>query len=56
MREILNQFLNLQFGVRYEWSQKVQGSLLAAYFIGVLPASIPAGILSEKFGGAKVVA
>ncbi|XP_043464166.1 sialin isoform X2 [Leptopilina heterotoma] len=44
------------FGVRYRWAEKTQGYLLAAYFIGVLPASIPAGILSEKFGGAKVVA
>lgn len=43
------------YGPRYEWSEKVQGYLLAAYFVGVLPASIPAGMLAEKFGGARVV-
>ena len=44
------------FGERYEWDQPTQGLLLAAYFCGVLPGSIPAGLLAEKYGGSKVVA
>ncbi|XP_076239951.1 sialin isoform X2 [Calliopsis andreniformis] len=44
------------FGERYEWNQHTQGLLLAAYFYGVLPASVPAGLLAEKYGGSKVVA
>ncbi|XP_015516454.1 putative inorganic phosphate cotransporter isoform X1 [Neodiprion lecontei] len=44
------------FGERYEWNEIVQGAVLMAYYCGVVPASIPAGILAEKFGGSKVVA
>lgn len=41
---------------RYFWSEKVQGYVLAAYFIGPVISSIPAGMLAERFGGARVVA
>ncbi|XP_058809109.1 sialin-like [Phymastichus coffea] len=44
------------FGERYAWSQNMQGQILAAYFYGTLPSSIPGGMLAEKFGGARVVA
>ncbi|KAF7379027.1 hypothetical protein HZH66_015261 [Vespula vulgaris] len=44
------------YGERYEWNQHVQGLLLSGYFYGVLPASVPAGLLAEKYGGSKVVA
>ncbi|XP_076628231.1 sialin isoform X1 [Colletes latitarsis] len=44
------------YGERYEWNQHIQGLLLSAYFWGVLPSSVPAGILAEKYGGSKVVA
>ncbi|XP_015589348.1 sialin [Cephus cinctus] len=44
------------YGERYEWDQNIQGLLLSGYFYGVLPASIPAGMLAEKYGGTKVVA
>ncbi|XP_043485496.1 sialin-like [Polistes fuscatus] len=52
-----NQTVELKdYGERYEWNQHVQGFLLSGYFYGVLPASIPAGLLAEKYGGSKVVA
>lgn len=44
------------YGERYEWNQHIQGLLLSGYFYGVLPASVPAGLLAEKYGGSKVVA
>ncbi|XP_031833179.1 sialin [Nomia melanderi] len=44
------------YGERFEWNQHVQGLLLSGYFYGVLPASVPAGLLAEKYGGSKVVA
>lgn len=44
------------YGERYEWNQHIQGLLLSGYFYGVLPASVPAGVLAEKYGGSKVVA
>ncbi|XP_034187553.2 sialin isoform X2 [Osmia lignaria lignaria] len=44
------------YGERYEWNQHVQGLLLSGYFYGVLPASVPGGLLAEKYGGSKVVA
>lgn len=44
------------YGERFEWNQHVQGFLLSGYFYGVLPASVPAGLLAEKYGGSKVVA
>nr|XP_033326414.1 sialin-like [Megalopta genalis] len=44
------------YGERFDWNQHVQGLLLSGYFYGVLPASIPAGLLAEKYGGSKVVA
>lgn len=44
------------YGERYDWTQPIQGLLLSGYFYGVLPASIPAGLLAEKYGGSKVVA
>ncbi|XP_014485648.1 PREDICTED: sialin-like [Dinoponera quadriceps] len=44
------------FGERFEWNQHIQGLLLSGYFYGVLPASVPAGLLAEKYGGSKVVA
>lgn len=50
---ILNEF---QYGERYEWNQHIQGLLLSGYFYGVLSASVPAGLLAEKYGGSKVVA
>ncbi|XP_053989030.1 sialin-like [Hylaeus volcanicus] len=44
------------YGERYEWNQHIQGLLLSAYFYGTLPASVPAGLLAEKYGGSTVVA
>lgn len=44
------------YGERYEWNQHIQGLLLSGYFYGVLPASVPAGLLAEKYGGSRVVA
>ncbi|CAL7944173.1 unnamed protein product [Xylocopa violacea] len=44
------------YGERFEWNQHIQGLLLASYFYGVLPASIPGGLLAEKYGGSRVVA
>ncbi|OXU24875.1 hypothetical protein TSAR_011919 [Trichomalopsis sarcophagae] len=44
------------YGPRYNWNQHIQGQLLASYFYGTLPSSIPAGLMAEKFGGARVVA
>ncbi|XP_066593865.1 sialin-like [Prorops nasuta] len=44
------------YGERFEWNQHVQGFLLSGYFYGVLPASVPAGLLAERYGGSKVVA
>ncbi|XP_078037189.1 sialin [Augochlora pura] len=44
------------YGERYDWNQHIQGLLLSGYFYGVLPASVPAGLLAEKYGGSKVVA
>ncbi|XP_043801699.1 sialin-like [Apis laboriosa] len=44
------------YGERFEWNQHIQGFLLSGYFYGVLPASIPAGLLAEKYGGSRVVA
>ncbi|XP_023247145.1 vesicular glutamate transporter 1 [Copidosoma floridanum] len=44
------------YGPRYPWSQNVVGLILAAYFYGTLPSSVPGGMLAEKFGGARVVA
>lgn len=41
---------------KYNWDQKVQGYILAAYFVGPVAASVPAGMMAEKFGGARVVA
>ncbi|KAK0175029.1 hypothetical protein PV327_008814 [Microctonus hyperodae] len=41
---------------RYNWDEKVQGYVLSAYFIGPVISSIPAGMLAERFGGARVVA
>ncbi|KAG7212844.1 hypothetical protein KM043_002201 [Ampulex compressa] len=46
----------MDYGERYEWNQHIQGLLLSGYFYGVLPASVPAGMLAEKYGGSKVVA
>ncbi|CAK9829816.1 SLC17A5 [Anthophora retusa] len=46
----------INYGERYEWNQHIQALLLSGYFYGVLPASIPAGVLAEKYGGTKVVA
>lgn len=46
----------LQYGERFEWNQHIQGFLVSGYFYGVLPASIPAGLLAEKYGGSRVVA
>ncbi|XP_076296629.1 putative transporter slc-17.2 [Lasioglossum baleicum] len=52
-----NQTVELKnYGQRYEWNQHIQGLLLSGYFYGVLPGSIPAGLLAEKYGGSKVVA
>ncbi|KAK2580295.1 hypothetical protein KPH14_012536 [Odynerus spinipes] len=52
-----NQTVELKdYGERYEWNQHIQGLLLSGYFYGVLPASVPAGLLAEKYGGSKVVA
>ncbi|KOC58865.1 Sialin [Habropoda laboriosa] len=44
------------YGPRFEWNQHIQALLLSGYFYGVLPASLPAGLLAEKYGGTKVVA
>ncbi|XP_014235029.1 putative inorganic phosphate cotransporter [Trichogramma pretiosum] len=44
------------YGERYPWNQHIQGQLLAAYFYGTIPSSVPAGMLAERFGGARVVA
>ncbi|OAD60430.1 putative transporter C38C10.2 [Eufriesea mexicana] len=44
------------YGTRYEWNQHIQGLLLSGYFYGVLPSSVPGGLLAEKYGGSRVVA
>ncbi|XP_033353812.1 sialin-like [Bombus vosnesenskii] len=44
------------YGERFEWNQHIQGLLLSGYFYGVIPASVPAGLLAERYGGSKVVA
>ncbi|XP_015123381.1 sialin isoform X1 [Diachasma alloeum] len=44
------------FGERYEWNERIQGFILASYFVGPVLASVPAGMAAERFGGARVVA
>ncbi|XP_074031921.1 sialin-like [Leptinotarsa decemlineata] len=38
------------YGPRYDWDEKVQGTILGGYFYGYVIFSLPAGFLSEYFG------
>jgi MFS transporter, ACS family, solute carrier family 17 (sodium-dependent inorganic phosphate cotransporter), other len=40
---------------QYNWSKKDQGLLLAAYFYGYIFPNLLGGVLSQKFGGRKVI-
>ncbi|KAB0792864.1 hypothetical protein PPYR_14823 [Photinus pyralis] len=44
------------YGVRYTWTSKQQGLILAAYFWGSILTSIPGGYLAERFGPTKTIA
>jgi ACS family sodium-dependent inorganic phosphate cotransporter-like MFS transporter 5 len=40
---------------QFNWSKKDQGLLLAAYFYGYIFPNLLGGVLSDKFGGRKVI-
>ncbi|XP_049940928.1 putative inorganic phosphate cotransporter [Schistocerca serialis cubense] len=43
------------YGPRYNWSQAIQGHVLAAYFYGAVVGPFPGGMLSEFMGARLVV-
>lgn len=47
------EFIIYQYGPRYDWSVFEQSILLGAYFYGYAIASIPHGLLVDKFGYTK---
>ncbi|XP_057660262.1 sialin-like [Diorhabda carinulata] len=43
------------YGPRYEWDERIQGSLLGAYFYGYIFTNLAAGLIAEYFGPFKVI-
>lgn len=39
----------------YDWSEQLQGIILAAFYFGYVVTHIPGGIIAEKFGGKYVL-
>ena len=37
----------------FNWSEKQQGFILAAFFYGYITTQIPGGMLAERFGGKR---
>lgn len=48
-------FFNLQYGPRYNWTASDQSFMLGSYFWGYLVTTLPAGVLSETYGGRAVI-
>ena len=40
----------------FEWSKEIQGHILGAFFYGYLVSQIPAGMLSERYTRASIIA
>ncbi|XP_028154364.2 sialin-like isoform X2 [Diabrotica virgifera virgifera] len=43
------------YGTRYDWNERIQGSLLGAYFYGYILTNLLAGLTAEYFGPLKVI-
>ncbi|GJQ72409.1 hypothetical protein Trydic_g3490 [Trypoxylus dichotomus] len=43
------------YGVRYEWSNEIQGLILGSYFWGYILTSVPGGLLAERFGPVRTI-
>lgn len=43
-------------GQQFDWSQELQGSILASFYIGYIFTHIPGAMLAQKFGGKYVLA
>ena len=39
----------------FDWDKNIQGQILGSFFYGYLVLQIPGGMLSERFGAARVV-
>ena len=40
---------------RFDWSEQLQGFILASFYVGYMISQIPAGMIASKYGGKYVL-